>query len=1155
MQHLSAAKTPSSSLLLKLEGLIEGQSAVVLVDCGASCNFISERLVQQHKRIARRLQPEPIPVELATGARVQARNVAVEVPIQIDGYHDRLNFVEVPLQGCDAILGMTWLSKYNPRADWEQGTLRFQHRGRFHCLKRPAPAYTISALTPIRTITPPQLVSAQHIRKLIRRQEAECVVLASVRADDRVKASDDSSPEAAALLAEFRDVFPDEPPNRLPPRRDVDHRIELTQTTPPTPRPVYRMSPAELDELKKQMDELVASGFIRPSKSPFGAPVLFVKKKDGSMRMCVDYRDLNRITIKNRYPLPRVEELFDRLRGAKYFSKIDLRSGYHQVRIHPDDIHKTAFRTRYGHYEFLVLPFGLTNAPATFMHLMQSIFGAHLDDFVIVFLDDILIFSKTLAEHKKHVRRVLELLRANKLYAKKSKCEFFKSSISFLGHVVGEKGVSMEKEKVKAIVDWPTLTNVAAVRSFLGLAGYYRRFVKDFSKIASPLTDLLRTDAKFEWMDKQQLAFDRLKEAVSTGPVLIIPDESLPYVVTTDASGFAVGATLSQDQGNGLQPIAFLSHKMNEHERNYPVHEQELLAIIIALKEWRHYLHGRPFRVITDHQSIRYLSTQPHLSPRQVRWSEFLQQFEFEVEYRQGKTNVVADALSRRADLKTSGEEIEINAVVEVVAKPSDALKQRVKDAYANDAACSDILSNPRAHHNHFRVQDGLIFCKEQLYVPSNAEIKAQLLQETHDAPMGGHGGITKTLELLSRTYYWPKMYEDVKEYVKSCLACQSNKASNQLPAGLAQSIPHPPRRWDQVSMDLITQLPRTRSGMDAIFVVVDKYSKMIHCVPTTTTVTAPELAKLFFHEVVRHHGVPSSIISDRDPRFTSSFWEQLWKQLGTKLAMSTAYHPQTDGQTERANRTIEEMLRAYVNQTQNDWDQHLVAIEFAYNNGKQASTGFSPFYLNYGQHPSLPLAMVNPSTTNVNATAEQMLEQLFADLSVAEKNVAKAQEQQQHHSNQHRRDVEYNEGDKVLLSTADLRLKMKVTPKLTARFIGPFTIKRKLSPLNYELELPPSLPIHPVFHISKLRPFNGSEEFDAFRPPQPDRPPPELKEADEEYEVEAIRDRRERRWRGVMYKQYLVKWKGYPEWENTWEWEDSLTNSQQAIADYERSL
>jgi hypothetical protein len=392
------------------------------------------------------------------------------------------------------------------------------------------------------------------------------------------------------------------------------------------------MSTAELDELKKQLQELTDLGFIRPSESPYGAPVLFVKKKDGVLRMCVDYRALNKITIKNKYPLPHISELFDQTQGAQYYSKIDLRSGYHQVRIVEEDISKTAFRTRYGHFEFLVLPFGLTNAPATFMHLMQTIFRPFLDDFVIVFLDDILIYSKTLEEHKKHIEQVLELLRVNKLYAKKSKCEFFKLSIEFLGHTLSASGKGMQEDKVKAIREWPVPKTAGEVRSFLGLAGWYQEFVKNFSAIVAPISELTHKDKPFVWTDAQQHAFEQLKTAVSSAPVLILPDKTLPFVVQTDASCVAVGASLNQDQGKGLQPVAFLSQKLQPAETRYPVHEQELLAVLVALKKWRHHLHETKVKVQTDHKSLVYLQTQPHLSNRQLRWMEFLGQFDLEIE-------------------------------------------------------------------------------------------------------------------------------------------------------------------------------------------------------------------------------------------------------------------------------------------------------------------------------------------------------------------------------------------------------------------------------------------------------------------------------------------------------------------------------------------
>jgi transposase InsO family protein len=398
-------------------------------------------------------------------------------------------------------------------------------------------------------------------------------------------------------------------------------------------------------------------------------------------------------------------------------------------------------------------------------------------------------------------------------------------------------------------------------------------------------------------------------------------------------------------------------------------------------------------------------------------------------------------------------------------------------------------------------------------------------------------------------------MAQNVKEYISTCPSCLSIKPRNNRPPGLLHPIPHPLRRWQQVTLDLITGLPRTPDGFDAILVVVDKCSKLLHLIPTTSSVTAPELADLFFREIVRHHGIPSSIISDRDPRFTSSFWSQLWKRLGTSLAMSTAYHPETDGQTERANRTIEDMLRAYVNQRQDDWDHLLTAVEIAYNNSKQTSTGFSPYFLNYGQHPSFPLnSLTELSERSNNASVEELLEKLTGALIEAQENVKRAQLNQERQANQHRSEQEFEVGQQVWLSTATLRLKMKITPKLSQRWIGPFIIKRKLSPLTYELDLPTSLSIHPVFHISKLRLHCPSERFDPHRPPLPDRPPPEIIDQNEEYEVETIRDHRLAKWRGRMYKQYLVKWKGYPEWENTWEWEDTLTSSaKEVVEEYER--
>ena len=834
----------SKNGLLKYDGFIAGVTARVLIDSGASNNFIDESFANQHN-----IETELISrhnasrVKLANGEVVRIHKKTKVLHVDIINHRSSTEFIVMKLNGYDAILGMPWLITENPKIDWLKKEVLFEGNKTTEVI-----APKSEQVSKVQNV---HLINEYNGETKLLSDSTDSIYLGYVKFLDEPPCigtkcfSLDSSNEktassvfststdadAARVVEEYKDVFPEELPEGLPPKRNIDHRIIIEKGQKPPSRTPYRMSPKELEELKKQLDELLQKGFIRPSQSPFGAPVLFVKKKSGEMRLCVDYRALNAITVKNRYPLPRVEDLIDQLKGAKIFSKIDLRSGYHQIRIDKDDVHKTAFRTRYGHFEFMVLPFGLTNAPATFMDLMQQLFHQHLDRFVIIYLDDILVYSKSIENHHKHLRIVLNTLRKNRLYAKLSKCCLYQDSVSFLGHVVSSKGVEMEQEKIKAIQEWPTPKTVKDIKSFLGLAGFYRRFIRNFSKISAPMTALLKKDVKFDWSEKHETAFQELKHAITNAPILANPDPNFPFTVITDSSGFAIGAALCQDDGKGSRPIAYMSKKLLPAEMNYPTHERELLAIICALKEWRHYLFGSHFTVLTDHRPLQYLNSQPNLSARQTRWSEFLQQFDFTIQYQQGKSNVVADALSRRSDHKDQNSNEENMAISEVKV---DNLIEKIKQSYEYDEQCIQLLKkeDERSKQGVKLDCNGLLYKEMKLY---HEPTKSFILSELHDSPLSGHIGTAKTIELVKRQFYWPNMDKEIKNYVQSCIKCQSNKASNRHSQGLLQALPVPQEPWEQVTMDLITQLPRTRRKNDAIVVFVDKLTKMTHLVPTHT--------------------------------------------------------------------------------------------------------------------------------------------------------------------------------------------------------------------------------------------------------------------------------------------------------------------------------
>ncbi|GJZ20476.1 reverse transcriptase domain-containing protein [Tanacetum coccineum] len=621
------------------------------------------------------------------------------------------------------------------------------------------------------------------------------------------KKSDEKRLEDIPVVKEFLDVFPEDLPG-LPPVCQVEFQINLIPRAVPVAQTPYRLAPLEMQELSNQLQELTNRGFIRPSTSPWGAPVLFVKKKDGSFRMCIDYRELNKLTIKNRYPLPRIDDLFDQLQGSSVYSKIDLRSGYHQLRVKDEDIPKTAFRTRYGHYEFQVMPFGLTNAPAVFMDLMNRVCKPYLDKFVIVFIDDILIYSRNEEEHANHLRIILELLRKEKLYAKFSKCDFWIHIVQFLGHLIDSQGLHVDPAKIEAVKNWTSPTTPTEVRQFLGLAGYYRRFIEGFSKIAKPLTKLTQKNKNYIWGEEQESAFQLLKQKLCEAPILALPEGNDDFIVYCDASLQGLGAVLMQRE----KVIAYASRQLKPHEENYTTHDLELGAVIFALKIWRHYLYSTKCTVFTDHKSLQHILRQKELNMRQRRWLELLADYDCEICYHPGKANVVADALSRKKQIKP----LRVRALILTV---HPKLHSQILEAQ-NEALKEENVKNEnlRGTEKSFEIRpDGTRCIKNRSWLPLFGGLRDLIMHESHKSKYSIHPGSDKMYHDLKKLYWWPNMKAIIAEYVSKCLTCSRVKAECQKPSGLLVQLEIPMWKWERITMDFVSKLPKTSIEHDTI--------------------------------------------------------------------------------------------------------------------------------------------------------------------------------------------------------------------------------------------------------------------------------------------------------------------------------------------------
>lgn len=1087
-----------------------------------------------------------------------------------DHHHETLKLNVTRLQTHAVILGIDWLHTHNPLINWKKHEVRFLDQ---YCNKNCIDHYLPAALNleafaldlgfDLDLMNPS--VDDYYLLQLLSEY---CEQLPPDRdhalSDPALNLNHVQDSPAITLpeaYAEFASLFKDKEVGTLPPHRPYDHAIPLEPGATAPFGPLYNLSEKELKALREYIDENLKKGFIRRSESPAGAPVLFVPKKDQDLRLCVDYRALNQLTIKNRCPLPLISETLERLREACIFTKLDLKGAYNLIRVAKGDEWKTAFRTRYGHFEYLVMPFGLTNAPATFQAFLNDVLRECLDTVVVIYLDDILIYSKDEESHTADVRKVLQLLSDAQLQVKLEKCQFHVKKVEFLGYIISPEGISMDPAKVDAITSWATPKSVRDILVFLGFANFYRRFIKNFSRVVSPITRLLKKDVPFNWDTTAQSAFDDLKKAFSSYPILVHFDPQKPCFLEPDASKWALGMVISQPDADGtLHPVAFYSRSLTAPERNYHIHDTELLAVIEGLEHWRHFFAFSDFPavILTDHKNLEYFSQKRSLSDRQIRYAERLSKFNVRLHFRPGTQNGAADALSR---MHTPEEEEESCIHDPILPMPTvlasftvaalneqlpiqshDNLTMQIKEAYVADENIQEIiesLAKDPASYPDYAMEDGLLFFEGKIAVPDQEDIHRQILTHCHDDPAAGHGGIAKTYELVSRSYHWPKIRQFVKKFVLSCDTCQRNKSTHHKPFGLLQPLPVPELPWSSLSMDFIVQLPES-NGYTAILVVVDRLTKMARFIPTTDDVDSDGTLKLFLTHVVAIHGIPDDIVSDCGSVFTSRFTRTVMNALGIKQNLSTAFHPQTDGQTERTNGILEQFLRCYTNYQQNNWSDLLYWAELSYNNSLQSTTNQTPFYALHGYHARFNINI--PRVAASNPLAKDRLE----ELQQVQKDIAflikTAQETQEHYYNtKFKEQPDLAPGDMVMLKRTNIRT-TRPSDKLDVKNLGPFKILEVINNRSFRLDLPKSLSqLHPVFHVSLLEPYRPNTIPGRKEPP----PLPVEVDGEKEYEVESIEYSRIRN----RKLQYLVKFVGYddPEWQPA----ENLEHSPEMVATY----
>ncbi|GJY89807.1 putative reverse transcriptase domain-containing protein [Tanacetum coccineum] len=824
--------------------LLNNRYASILFDTGADRSFISSAFSSLID-IAHTPLENSYDVELADGKIVGVDTIMRGCTLNFLNHPFNIDLMPVELGSFDVIIGMDWLRRCHAVIVCDAKLVRIPYGNEtlVFCGNKSNDGRE-SRLT---------IISCSKVQEYMAKG---CqIFLAQISAKIEEDKSEGKQLKDVPIVRDFPKVFLEDL-SGLPPARPVEFQIDLIPGAALVARAPYRLAPSEMKELSEQLQELSDKGFIRP--------------------------------MKNRYPLLRIDDLFDQLQGSSIYSKIDLRSGYHQLRVREQDIPKMAFRTRYGHYEFQVMPFGLTNAPAD------------------------------KKEHEEHLKAILELLKKEKF-----------------------RGIHVDPAKIESIKDWASPKTPTEIRQFLGLAGYYRRFIEGFSKIAKSMTKLTQKGIKFDWGEKEENAFQLIKQKLCSASILSLPEGSKDFVVYCDASNKGLGVILMKRE----KVIAYASRQLKIHEKNYTTHDLELGSVVFALKIWRHYLYGTKCTVFTDHKSLKHILDQKELNMRQRRWLELLSDYDCDIRYHPGKANIVADAFSRKERI----EPLRVRALVVTIGLDLSKriLEAQIESLKPENLENEDIGSMIRKDIPKEKLEpraDGTLCLHGRSWLPCYGDLRSVIMQKSHKSKYSIHPGSDKMYQDMKKLYWWPNMKADIATYVSKCLTCARVKVEHQRPSGLLVQPAIPEWKWDNITMDFITKLPKSSQGFDTIWVIADRLTKSAHFLPIRENDPLDKLARLYLNRIVARHIIPVLIICDRDGRFTSNFWKSFQKSLGTDISMSTAYHPETDGQSERTIQNLEDMLRACVIDFGKGWVKHLSLAEFSYNNSYHTSIKEAPY-------------------------------------------------------------------------------------------------------------------------------------------------------------------------------------------------------------------